>query len=60
MSVSTITLLSAVHTLLLLDQHATVEIRGEDEEVRHDIKDADAEQDSRIVERDLFGHLHHA
>lgn len=47
-------------TFLLLDECAAVEIRGENNEIRHNIEDADAEQDLRIVERNLLGYLHHA
>src|SRR3569833_1071851 len=47
-------------TLLLVDQRLDIEIDADDDQVADDIDCADRGEHSRIVERYLLGHLHHA
>lgn len=37
-----------------------VEVHPEDDQVGDDVERADAHEDLRVIERDLFGDLHHS
>ena len=47
-------------TFFLVDFLLEVEVDADDDKVRDDVEGADAHEDLRVIERNLFRDLHHA